>query len=197
MLIHCTMEELLGIREGRGSPAAVRHLDACEECTDELERLHQRIAALKALPTVNAPRDRWGVVRHAVLAGRTRKRRVMGAWISLAAAASLAIAVGAWRLPVFQGNARPTDHYSALVRESNELEAVLRTVGPQVRVLSGREASAIALMEDELAVLDARLARAHLVRRPMVEMIPLMRQRIELMDALVGIHTAKSTLVGF
>jgi len=196
MLIHCTMEELLGIRDGRGSPAALRHIDACEECMEELERLHQRIAALKALPTMNAPRDRWDVVRRRVLADRSRKRRIVATWISVAAAASMVAAAGLSRMPVFQGTGQ-SDHYARLVRESDELEAMLRTVGPQVRVVSGREASAIAEMEDELSVLDARLARAQLVRRPMGEMIPLMRQRIELMDALVGIHTAKSTLVGF
>ena len=50
MLIHCTMEELLAIRGGEGSRAALRHLDDCDECRDELELVHQRIAALKSLP---------------------------------------------------------------------------------------------------------------------------------------------------
>ena len=40
MLMHCTMDELLAIRDGQGSQAALRHLDECDECCDELELLH-------------------------------------------------------------------------------------------------------------------------------------------------------------
>ena len=94
MLMHCTMEELLAIRDGQGSQGALRHLDECDECCDELELLHQRVAALKALPIVRPPRDRWSVVRDEVLAERARARRRFGGWLTAAAAASVALAIG-------------------------------------------------------------------------------------------------------
>ena len=66
MLRHCTIEELLELRDGEGSAAARSHMNSCEACRTELDRLHQRVAALKSLPSFAAPRDRWPIVRDAM-----------------------------------------------------------------------------------------------------------------------------------
>ena len=66
--LHCTLDDLLEVREGEGTGAARRHLEACDACRAELDRLHQRVAALKALPALRPPRDRWPVVRDMVRA---------------------------------------------------------------------------------------------------------------------------------
>ena len=52
---HCTVEDLLALRDGEGSGAARRHLEGCDRCRAELDRLHQRVAALKALPALRPP----------------------------------------------------------------------------------------------------------------------------------------------
>ena len=50
MLTHCTMHDLIALRDGAGSAAARRHLAGCTPCATELERLNQRVAAMRALP---------------------------------------------------------------------------------------------------------------------------------------------------
>ena len=148
MLIHCTMDELLAIRDGQGSQGALRHLDECDECCNELELLHQRVAALRALPGLRSPRDRWSVVRDEVLAQRARTRRRFGGWLTAAAAASVALAIGLGGLVT--PAAQEPDPLAELVSEAQMLERALRTMRPETRVLTGRIAGAVAALEDRL-----------------------------------------------
>lgn len=196
MFIHCTMDELLAIRDGEGSRAALRHLDDCDECRDELDRLHQRVAALKALPAFKPPRDRWGAVRERFESERRSRRRVLAAWTSLAAAASIAMAVGLSQL-VSAVTAQPEDRLGVLMQESQDLQNMLSTFEPESRVMNGRVATAVAVLEDRISDVDARIAEMRIVRIPQDRVLDLWRQRIELMDALVKVHATKSTYVGF
>lgn len=195
MLMHCTMEELLAIRDGQGSQAALRHLDECDECCDELELLHQRVAALKALPNMRPPRDRWTVVRDQVLAERARARRRFGAWLTAAAAASVALAIGLGGvvMPAAQG----PDPLAELVSEAQRLEDALRVMRPETRVISGRTAGAVAVLEDRLELLDVRFEEARIRRLPRTRLVVLWQERIDLMDALVNVHARPVTLIGF
>jgi anti-sigma factor RsiW len=195
MLIHLTMEDLLAVRDGEGSALARRHLDECDQCREELERLHQRVAALKALPSLSSPRDRWPVVRAQVLTTRRRQRRKLGAWISVAAAASIALGVGVGGL--ITPAADQPNSLAMLMEETQRLENVLRSFQPETRVLNGRMAGALAALEDEISLLDARLARARSLRVPRDELVVLWSERLELMDALLNVHASRSTYVGF
>ena len=199
MLIHCTMEELLAIRGGEGSRAAMRHLDDCDECRDELELVHQRIAALKSLPALRPPRDRWSMVRDQVLADRARKRRTMTSWVAIAAAASLALAAGVTRLLPLATHSEPQGELVVLVEEAEELEGLLRMFEPRSRVVNGRVATAIAEIEDRLMVVDSRLAvvRSMPMGDPRGDLIILWRQRVDLMDVLLRMHATNSTYIGF
>ena len=75
-MMHCTMDDLLALQAGEASGWARKHLETCAVCRAELDILYQRVAQLKALPGLRAPRDRWPAVRAVVLAGRDRRRRV-------------------------------------------------------------------------------------------------------------------------
>ena len=88
-MMHCTMDDLLALQAGEASGWARKHLETCAVCRAELDILYQRVAQLKALPGLRAPRDRWPAVRAVVLAGRDRRRRVWRVG-TLAAAAALA-----------------------------------------------------------------------------------------------------------
>jgi hypothetical protein len=195
MLIHCTMDELLAIRDGQGSQGALRHLDECDECCHELELLHQRVAALKALPSLRPPRDRWSVVREEVLAQRARTRRRFGGWLTAAAAASVALAIG------FGGLVTPAaqepDPLAELVSEAQMLERALRTMRPETRVLTGRIAGAVAALEDRLELLDVRFEQARVQRLSREKVIVLWQERVGLMDALVNVHARPVILIGF
>lgn len=195
MLIHCTMDELLAIRDGQGSQGALRHLDECDECCNELELLHQRVAALKALPSLRPPRDRWSAVRDEVLARRARARRRFGGWLTAAAAASVALAIGLGGLvtPAVQ----EPDPLAALVSEAQMLERALRTMRPETRVLTGRIAGAVAVLEDRLELLDVRFEQARVQRLSRERVIVLWQERVGLMDALVNVHARPVILIGF
>src|SRR2546423_13277469 len=86
-MMHCTMDDLLALKAGEASGWARKHVETCAACRAELEALYQRVAQLKALPALRAPRDRWPAVRDAVLSERGRRRRVWRVG-SLAAAAA-------------------------------------------------------------------------------------------------------------
>ncbi len=195
MLIHCTMDELLAIRDGEGSQAALRHLDECDACCDEFELLHQRAAALKALPALRAPRDRWSAVRDEVVASRARKRRRFAGWLTVAAAASVLFTLGFGQLVI--PAAREPDPLVELVQQAQELEEVIRMSRPDRRVISGQTAGAVAALEDRISRLDARFAVARQRQASRERLILLLQERVELMDALVYVRRSPVTYRGF
>ena len=196
MMAHCSMQDLLAMRDGEGSSAARAHLAACEACQRELDLVHQRVAALKALPALRAPRDRWPVIREATQATRRRGYRVTATWVALAAAASVALLVGVRVVgsPAENGAGRVT--LDELMSQSQNLEEALRALDPTSRVLNGRTAGAIADMEDRIAVIDARLGdrRANNLGRD--EIRDLWYQRVDLMNALINLHMTRAAYVG-
>ncbi len=195
MLIHCTMNELLAIRDGEGSQAALRHLDECDACCHEFELLHQRAAALKALPALRSPRDRWSVVRDEVVASRTRKRRRFAGWLTVAVAASVLFTLGFGQLII--PAAREPDPLVELVQQAQEIEQVIRTFRPDRRVISGRTAGAVAALEDRISLLDARFAVARQRQASRERLILLLQERVELMDALLNVRRSPVTYRGF
>lgn len=198
MLRHCTMDELLELRDGGGSAAARSHAEECAPCRAELERLHQRRAALKALPGVSPPRDRWPVVRDAVLAQRQRARRVFFGWSTVvAAAAAVVLVVGVTGLP---GGADDIarQELESLMQESEDLETLLQSYhGEGGRVMDGLTAAAIADLEDRIAVVDWTIQQARQTSVTPDEMTDLWRRRVALMDQLVNTHLQQVQYVGF
>ena len=96
-MTHLTMEALLSLREGGaaepGDATARAHLESCDGCRLELERLHQRVARLKALPALRPTRDRWPGTAARIREDRRRRRVRISGLIGLAAAASIALGV--------------------------------------------------------------------------------------------------------
>ena len=197
MTQHCTMEDVLAIRDGEGSSAARRHLDGCDVCRAELDRLHQRVATLKALPSLRPPRDRWPAVRARLGAAQRRRRRIMAGWASLAAAAALAAIVGVRALEVRRGQVaeRPA-RLDFLVAQSQQLEQALRAYDPASRVLSGRAATTVAQLEDGIALVDAQLGEAQREGARQADLVPLWQQRVQLMGQLVDVHVTRAAYLG-
>ena len=196
MLRHCSIQELLEVRNGEGSVGAKIHVDECEECRNELDRLHQRVAALRAMPNLNAPRDRWPLVRQRIVEARQRLWwRRMG-W---AAAAAIALTLGANGLVPWQGAEPETDEVElqTLVEQSAQLDSMLKTVEKRARVVNGLTAVTIADLEDRIIFLDSRLSSARRVAITEAQLRQLLEQRVLLMDALVNTHTKRTVNVGF
>jgi hypothetical protein len=158
MLRHCSIQELIEVRNGEGSIGARTHVDECAECRDELDRLHQRVAALKALPSLNAPRDRWSVVRESIVAQRKRVWYVRTGW---AAAAAIALALGANGFLAWPGatsdEAESESELQTLVEQSVQLDSQLVSVSSRPKVVNGLEAIAMVDLEDRIRVIDNRI----------------------------------------
>ncbi|MBE0595356.1 MAG: hypothetical protein IH616_23455 [Gemmatimonadales bacterium] len=197
MLRHCTIGELLELRDGEGTAAARSHVDTCEPCRAELDRLYQRTAALRALPAFHAPRDRWPVVQDALGAQRRRARLGRYAWASLAAAAVLAGFIGVRSIPHAAPTGLAAQEVETLVGESQQLEALLHSIPRQGRVVNGATAAAIAALEDRIALVDRGIARAQAVSMPEESMADLWRERVVLMDQLVDTHVRQVAYVGY
>lgn len=197
MLRHCTIEELLEVRDGTGSASARAHVDACEACRAELDRLHQCAAGLKALPSFSAPRDRWPVVRDALVASRRRQRIARASWSVLAVAATLVLLIGVRSVPGSGPDVLVAQEIQSLVQESQELEVLLQDYYRQGRVVNAATAATIADLEDRIALIDLGIERAQAAAMPQDDMADLWRERVALMDQLVTTHVRPVTYVGY
>lgn len=198
--MHLTMDQLLAARDGdRSEPAfaeAARHLEACASCRAELDALHQRTAKLRALATLAPATDHFPEIRERFLAERRHGRQRLAAMIGLAAAASVAFAVVVGDLvrpPVLDASAQ----LRTAISRSQQLETKLREWNPDERVIDGRTAEVVIIIEERIAKVDARIAEAARLERAkrLVQEVELWQERVGLMDALVKVHVTRASSI--
>jgi predicted anti-sigma-YlaC factor YlaD len=186
------MDDLVAVRDGEGSVWARRHVKECGECRGEMDALYQRVAQLKALPALRPPRDRWHVVRDAITAERAlRRRRWTRAGLALAAAL-----VGLMVVRPLLQNPVKADELAQAKQRSAQLENTLQDADPEGRVMSGREAELTARLEDQIALLDGRLAQLSDRSAEEAQVVDLWRQRVDLMQQLVQVRVTSANYVG-
>jgi hypothetical protein len=198
-MTHLTMEMLLSLREAGlepGDASAREHLDGCTACQAELDRLHQRVARLKALPALRPGRDRWPQTAARLRVDRRAHRQRVASLIGLAAAASIAIAVVAG--PRSGAIATGEQKIQAAMARSQALESALSQYHPEERMLDGRTAGIAQELEDRIARVDRELEMAELLERQSrdVQRLKLWRERVGLLDALVDVHVTRASNVG-
>ena len=199
---HLTMDALVGMREPGAEPgqaAAREHLDACPHCQAEMERLHQRVARLKALPTLRPARDRWPETRARFQAERRRRRTRVASLAGLAAAASVAVALSVGELS--QPKSMNAEQLVQVMERSQLLESALNDYNPDGRVLDGGTARIAGELEDRIARLDRELEMAELQSQRQQqttneELLRLWRERVGLLDALVDVRVARASNAG-
>lgn len=199
-MTHLPIETLVGLRETGlepGTAAAREHLERCGLCRGEMERLHQRVARIKALPALRPSRDRWAGIRDRVRTERRRQRARFAGLAGLAAAASIALAVGVSSLQE-PGAALGAAKIEQAMVQSRALESALDRLHPESRVLDGRTAGITQQLEDRIARLDRELEMAELMERQArdAELLKLWRERVGLLDALVDVHVTRASHVG-
>ena len=193
--MHCTMDDLGALQAGEASVWARRHITTCETCKAELEKLYQRAAQLKALPTLRPPRDRWPAVQAALRAEHSRRRRSWGAW-----SGSLALAATIAAVMLIQPSSQSGELHAELnkaKRQSATLEDSLKQFDVEGSVLSGHAAAVFADLEDRISVLDGTLARR--VERSHerdAELVRLWQERCDLMRELVKARATRARYVG-
>jgi hypothetical protein len=198
-MTHLSMEALLSLREPGTEPgvaAARQHLNECSVCQAELDRLHQRVARLKALPTLRPSRDRWPETAARFRAERLRRRTRQVGFAGLAAAASVALAVTVVERP--QPAETNPNQINQVMERSQALESALSEYNPEARVLDGRTARIAQELEDRIALLDRQLQMTELSRKQArdQELLQLWRERVGLLDALVDVHVTRASNAG-
>jgi anti-sigma factor RsiW len=201
---HLPIETLLSLSgPGRepGDAAAREHLAGCHECRAELDRLHQRVARLRALPTLRPARDRWPAVAAQWRAERRRRRLRLGGLGALAAAASVALAVAVGSGGLTRGQpmaAVAAEQIHQAMEHSQALESALDQYDPDARVLDGRTAGIAQELEDRIARVDRELEMTELLEPQSrdTELLRLWNERVGLLDALVDVHVTRASHVG-
>jgi hypothetical protein len=197
---HLSMEALISLREPGlepGDTAAREHLEQCPHCRAELDRLHQRVARLKALPSLRPPRDRWSQVADRVRGERRSHRTRSAGLAGLAAAASIALAVALGGL-IGGGVSADAQELAQAMERSQALESALDRFNPESRVLDGRTARFAQELEDRIARVDRELEVAELLERQArdSQLVRLWRERVGLLDALVDVHVTRASNAG-
>jgi len=198
-MTHLGMEQLLQLREPGlepGGAAARDHLEGCPHCRAELDRLHQRAARLRALPTLRPGQNHWPAIR-ARLAANARRRLMRVASLSgLGLAASIAM------LLIVRDLAHPstvagTEITQAMAR-SHELERTLDSFKSDQRVTDGLTDRMAGELEDRIALVDRKLEMAQLIDPASGEdaLLRLWRERVGLLDALVDVHLTHASRIG-
>ena len=207
-MTHLDLDELLALREPGAEPghaAAMEHLAGCAACRDELARLDQRVARLKALPALRPSRDRWHSVQARLAAERTaarRRRTVLGALGGLAVAASFAAAlmIGQSAEPDAEpvAMAQVAGQLESARARSQALEAAIHEYGPASRVVDGRTDRVAEGLENRIAELDRRLDITELSEDAArdARLLRLWEERVGLLDALVDVHVTRASNVG-
>lgn len=199
---HLTMEQLTQLRSPATDPGtgdAQAHLASCPTCQAELDRLHQRVARLKALPALRPARDAWPVIEGRISAQRSNcQARWMGI-AGVAMAASVTLAVILTDVSNVDDLAATTSvAIDSAKAQSRELENAILEYDPERRVVDGRTARVAADLEDQIAELDRELQQMQVAEDILreQEVLRLWRQRVGLLDALVDIHVTRASNVG-
>ncbi|HWA40413.1 MAG TPA: hypothetical protein VG712_02315 [Gemmatimonadales bacterium] len=203
MTMHCTLEQLVALREPDalaepGHAEAREHLAACEVCRAEADRLEQRVARLRAIPVLIPTRDRYAELEQRLV----RERRIRRArWAGVGGLATAAAIVG---LLLVQGLFNPpvadaSQQLSQVMAESRALEGELARLNPEGRAMDLVTAQVAGQLKSRIAAIDERLQTAVLpagTRPDNDQLIELWRERVGLMDALVDVHLSGASQVG-
>lgn len=198
-MTHLSLETLLSLREPGAEPGAAsarEHLNQCPQCQSEVDRLHQRVARLKALPSLRPGRDRWPETAARLRADRRRQRNRAVGFSALAAAASLALVLSVGHLSK-RAVANP-EQLNQVMERSKVLESALGAYNPEGRVLDGRTAGIAQELEDRIARVDRELEVADLSPQQARDdqLLKLWRERVGLLDALVDVHVTRASNAG-
>ncbi len=198
-MTHIELDTLVRLREpGRepGLAEAEKHLAECAECRREADRLEQRVARLKALPTLKPSRDAWPVVHARLRADhRIRTRRFATGGVAIAAGIAVLLLV---RRATSSSSLNASTALSDAMTRSGQLEQLLESYNADGRITDGHTDGMAGALEDQIARIDRQLEMAQLLRARERDtaLLNLYRERIGLLDALMDVHVTRASNVG-
>lgn len=207
--------DLLRIRDGEPVDVSVRAaVDADPTLKAELAELAATRAALEALPALSPPPGAWPRIAARLSRPPAPSRGRWQRWqrwpLRAAIAAGVAVAslwivarLGDGAGPgapadIVAGGAAPaqpllgTPAYASLVQESARLERALDGLDFEPRVVRVGTAATIASLEDRIAAIDEQLTFARALNLSPAQRHTLLRQRVELLSALVQVRYAEA-----
>jgi len=197
----------------RSDGPAAEHVAGCDLCRTELERLRQLRTTLRALPDVGGP-DSWPEVASRIDSTAAPLRPMPRPTWRLAGtmAGVLAIAVG---LAVFDGSTpqriqvpdqMPANSRSAaasdssvvaLMEESKQLERLLAAIPDEPRVARATTVMTAAGLEDRIQWVDLAIGAGEERDFDSTTVMPLWRQRVDLMKSLVAVRYAEARTAAY
>jgi predicted anti-sigma-YlaC factor YlaD len=199
---HLEMTELLALRDGESTAHGRDHLECCESCRRELERLYRVQAELRALPSFTPPRDLWPRIARLEWRRRHRQRWWIAGSVGLAAAAALVgflvLRGDAVRGPgdgaeeVWVAEAMSED-LGPVITRSRQLETLLETYRPQYQVYDAPTALAVSALEDRIWVLDRMLSEGRQAGAERVVLRRLWNERVATLETLIGIQLGEAS----
>ncbi len=201
--MHADIEQLLSLRDGAAvSEATRRHVAACRQCADELDRLTLLSRQLRDLPPIEPRQTLWEGVATRVM----EPPRAVFPWgqaVAIAASCVLAITLVMRSQAPEPGavDAAAGDQFAEIVpsapavapgsdyvAQSRQLEATLRAMPAAPRVTRASTAGTIADLEDRIAMIDLKLSHPGLSPQGRQS---LWQQRVRLMRTLVRVRYAQ------
>jgi hypothetical protein len=161
---------------------------------------------MAGLPDEKPSRDLWALIE-ANAKERRRTRVAKIAWASSAVAAAVLLTVFIVlgirvRTPretvdsqVLQTKrASNQQELKPLISQSQRLEALLRRLDAGTPVLKGRTASAIAELQDQVAIVDLQISLLQTGSEASDQLVRLWQERVKLLTTLVAVRTGRGEL---
>ena len=198
--MHARLEQLLSLRDGEPIEATIRdHVAACALCARELTHLATTREHLRSLPMLDPPNDLWGKISNRIAQSDSHRGPIRAVWISVAAAAAIAlfaVVLNSYPPPkstvaLHPVTSSPQNNLSALVQQSQQLEAQLDALPQRPSVERVATAANIDGIEQRIQWLDFHLSAANDVL-DQTQTQQLWQERVNLMDSLVKLRDAEA-----
>jgi anti-sigma factor RsiW len=207
--MHASTEQLLSLRDGDApAPAVQAHLQGCQHCTRELERLTRVQDQLNKLPPIQPRQGLWQAVAVASLEQRSRPGFPWLSAIGIAASFILGLALIQRLSPGMSapGAQEPVVELAqisevvpavepvgvdALQKRSRQLESLRRAMPRRQGVIRASTARTIVDLQDRVALVDMRLNAAMDLGLTPTQQQALWRERVNLMQSLLQLEYAQ------
>jgi anti-sigma factor RsiW len=207
--MHASIDHLLSLRDGQPVDAATAaHVEQCQRCAAELNKLRETRARLQSLPQLDAPSS-FQEIQRAMTWPVTAPRRIVSArlvaglaFLTLTTIFFVALRdettppLAERRTAPAEDQAQPQDpvenaRVPELVAQSQHLEGLLQRLPERPRIERVSTAAMIDTIEDRIQWLDFQLSDASDSGLNEEQTRRLWRERVELMDSLVKVRYAE------
>jgi hypothetical protein len=203
--MHADFQELLRLRAGGPVDVEVaQHVAKCPRCGLELGRLQRLAHDLNQLPQFDPPQRAWATIQERLAQSPAQGARPGWFYICAAAASIAAItlgvlwsgtfdrdhaAPGAGTVTATVGNTASNESIGQLVRRSQELEALLRTIPHRPAMEQAATSATIDEIQSSIQMLDLQLSNGSQIDHQEAER--LWSTRVQLLDSLVYVRYAE------